>query len=274
MTEIVRRAEEIRQQVERENGADNAEALARVFEDDAVDEVPLRGSARPGGGAHASAATEAQTRLESILAATSSGPGLHFATFGNWDHAGFKTRYRDPHPSSSRQVGHYLTAVHLGYAPEVLGEAVEARRGSMMLLHALGGLAGLAVYWADPFRIRPENHEERESLAIRLMVGHELTPDGGVAGEARTVWAGTMGDGEAVFRRALRELADLDDMDVPAAEAVLRAIPIDDTLEGNSRQDMILTLVGCRFGMAVRNGEIATRAAAAAFTRRELSAAG
>lgn len=270
MTEISARAEEIRLQVARETGANNAEALARVFEDGGVDEVALRGTARPVG---VSALTEAQTRLESILAATSSGSATHFASFGNWTHEGFRTRYRDPHPSSSRQVGHYLTAVHFGYAPEALQEDVSRRRHTVMFYDWLVN-GGFAFGRADPFGINPRTFEDYETLAIRLAVGHELTPDGGSFGEIRTVWQGTASGGEAVFRRALRELRDLDDMDIPAAERILRAIPIDDTLEGNSRQDMILSLVGFRFGQAVRSGEIATRAAAGAFTRRELSERG
>ena len=129
---------------------DDAEALARLFEDRGLrdDGTPSR-------------------RLQTILAATERWmikglqTGLPFLDHGfRGDRQRRGSGFRDPWPSSRNQVGHFLTAVGLGFRPALVSEPV----------------AGLPLR----FLLGAEGSLSDEQVAKRLIVGHELWPDPGL----------------------------------------------------------------------------------------------
>jgi len=106
---------EIRETIEYiiSSSSDSATALIDLFETNRLpDTSPYSGL------------TSAQYRLEMILSATRSSFNVHFAI--NFCDTGFREELRDQKlydnvwntPAVANQVGHFLTAVSLGYAPE------------------------------------------------------------------------------------------------------------------------------------------------------------
>jgi hypothetical protein len=89
-------------------------------------------------------------RVHAILDATEHGvvPGLQ--TGVEFGQKGFKPEFHDPWPSSSNQVGHFLTAVRLAFDPAFLDDVI------MMAL--LGS-------WLDT------------DVPLRLIIGHEKVAD-------------------------------------------------------------------------------------------------
>ncbi len=267
-----------------EAGLDDAEALARLFEDGALrDDGTLAG------------------RLRAILAATERRTirglhtGLPFLDVGfRGDRARGGSGFRDPWPSSRNQVGHFLTAVGLAFRPAVVAVPV----------------FGVPLRtWLGADRSLPD-----ERVAKRLTVGHELAPDPGVlrgalpvgvAGGAIAPMLGIRGpsailgvvagmvvgalvgaaaeqllgfraqlvrataDDEATFDRALAALGTGPATDLAAAEAELvplfRKIDVDS--RGNSLQDLRLSLLGWSLGVAIREGTMAAGSEVAAWVR-------
>ena len=99
-------ASEIMRNLSRDTGSD-FECLAQRFEDINLD---------TGSG------NEPQKRLMTILDASSDathGGITHFVkTFsGCRGPGGVRQAFQDPHPSSRNQIGHFMTAVDMGYCP-------------------------------------------------------------------------------------------------------------------------------------------------------------
>lgn len=263
---------------------DDAEALARLFEDPAF---PDDGSAA--------------ARLRTVLDATErrSIKGLHTGLpFSDEGFRGDRTRggsgLRDPWEPSRNQVGHFLTAVGLAFRPEKVAEPVLGRPMRAWL-------------GADP------SHSD-EQVGKRLTVGHEFATDPGMIGGALVgglagAWvpsalgvrgraaalvgaavggvAGALAQQFLGFRRQYHRATDEDmdafdsaldamgpgpSLDLDAAEAALQPLfeKIDVHSRGNSYQDLRLSLLGWWLGVAVRRGVITHGEEIAAWVRAHL----
>ena len=267
------------------------EALARVFEDpQIIDDGTV------------------SSRLQAVLGATAHLviPGLQTGiSFGDTGFAGDQNPggagFRDPHPSSRNQVGHFMTAVGLQYSPAVVSRAIP-------IFGSIRNMVGAPAAMSD------------SDVALRLTLGHEKAPDpsGGLAIFVRIVATGAIehllpgpeGETEeqrdervgraieaetrrqiaeviAAFRAQFNATTDADivawneaggalgtsnTLDMSAAETPLSRIAINPADRGNSIQDLRLSLVGWRLGQLIGNGAFADRAAVAAWIRTNLGA--
>ncbi|HZS88692.1 MAG TPA: hypothetical protein VFE42_14555 [Chloroflexota bacterium] len=124
------------------------EALARLFDDDGIaDDGTVSG------------------RLRAVLDATErrSIPGLHTGLpFSDTGFAGSRQPggpgFRDPWPTSRNQVGHFLTAVAMRYAPEFVSRRIPVFGSVRRLVGA------------------PSDMSDAE-VALRLAIGHEKLAD-------------------------------------------------------------------------------------------------
>lgn len=251
-------------------GFNDAEALARMFEDKEIaDDGTLRG------------------RLKAILDATESKivPGLQ--TGIEFQDVGFKgdrnhggKGFKDPHPSSRNQVGHFLTAVGLAFHPETVSRLV---LGAPMRYHI-----GIPASLSD------------HDVAIRLTIGHELSPDpnvpiAGVIGALTIPGAGPLiGGGIAsyyeiwssyrsqffsvkpedvlAFNAALKALGTSLILNMDAADVALIPIFVKIRVQerGNSYQDLRLSLVGWYLGEAILQGRFTSGIQVAEWVRKNL----
>jgi hypothetical protein len=274
-----------------EAGGDDAEALARLFEDPRIDDGD-DGSA--------------SGRLRAVLDATERRlvKGLHTGVpFRDHGFRGDRARggdgLRDPWEPSRNQVGHFLTAVGLAFRPAKVAEPVFG----LPMRVWLGADAALSD----------------ERVGKRLTVGHELSPDPGVlrgalagilagavaplalgargratalaaaAGAALGGLAGALAEQFLGFRRQYHRATDADErafdralaalgrgpaLDLNAAEAALRPLlrRIDVDARGNSHQDLRLSLLGWWLGDAVRHGRLTGGDEVATWIRAHLKA--
>ena len=270
-----------------EAGGDDAEALARLFEDPAFSD-------------DGAAAARLRTVLESTERRLIKGlhTGLPFSDRGfRGDRLRGGAGLRDPWASSRNQVGHFLTAVGLAFRPETVAEPVL-------------GLPMRTWLGADPGL-------SDERVCKRLTVGHELSPDpgairgaliGALAGAAVPWACGVQGRaaafavpvGSAIgglsgalaqqflgFRRQYRRATAEDEqvfdqalaasgpgpvLRLDAAEAAMRPLleKIDVDSRGNSHQDLRLSLLGWWLGEAVRRGSFQHGDEIAAWIRTHL----
>jgi hypothetical protein len=180
-------------------------------------------------------------RLRAILGATEHRlvPGLQ--TGADIGLTGFRDAYKDPWPSSRDQVGHFLTAVRLAFAPGVVRNP---------LLRLLAG-------------IRRGDHD----VPVRLIVGHEKVADpSGVYGFFPRVAISWLRSVRAQYRSATA--ADV----VNFLGGTLSAIDVGSGL-GNSEQDLRLSYQGWLFGKAVAAGEFKTNGDLARWTIETLGPA-
>ena len=267
------------------------DALARLFEDDRIEDD----------GTVVGRATALFEATERRLI-----PGLQTAIpFSDTGFAGDRGRggagFRDPWPSSRNQVGHFLTAVRLSLAPDIV-------RRPIQLLGSIRAIVGAP-------------HEMGDSeVALRLTIGHEKAPDprnagpaalrvltsslavGGVAAAAnadRRVIASTSGialiaasawQARVILAGFRRQFSATSAMDLTAwdealrlggpdtpfdrravegAESPLLAIVVGDGV-GNSIQDIRLSLVGWRLGGLIGDGAFADRRAIGPWLREAL----
>jgi hypothetical protein len=265
----------------KEQAGSDLEALASLFEsDEIVDDGTVT------------------SRLQVILTATEHlmVPGLQ--TGIEFSDEGFAPEFRDPHPSSQNQVGHFLTAVGLQFSPGVVSEDIPLFGTIRDMVEA------------------PEGMDDQE-VALRLTIGHEKAPDpngrmaainivlrglgehffGGPEGETeeereervgrvvidetqrqiqaiidafRTQFQATTDDDIEAWNAATEALGSGDTLDRNAIEGPLNRITVDPTLRGNSREDLRLSLIGWRLGEKFSNGEFGSRAEVARWIRRNL----
>jgi hypothetical protein len=248
------------------------------------------------------------SRLRAILDATEHIviPGLQTGIeFGDTGFRGEPTPdgsgFRDPHPSSRNQVGHFLTAVGLEFSPEIVAREIP-------FFGTVRAMVGAPATMSDA------------DVALRLTIGHEKSrdPNGGaevlvnvlLAGGLEFLRSGPEGEtddernqrvGRAAAvegERQVREIiaafqaqfAATTDADIAAwnealarfrsdgsglegPDSPLNRIAVNPALKGNSRQDLRLSLVGYALGQMIGSGAFADRAAVAAFIRRSLGPA-
>lgn len=222
----------------------DAEALVRMFVDKGIiDDGTVQG------------------RLDVILEATQRYPipglqtGIEFSDVGFiGDRNPGGEGYRDPHESSRNQVGHFLSAVGLGYGPTKVNAPIPL----------LGGRIRDAV-GAPPTM-------SDEEVGIRLIVGHEKKADPSIPAPAdfKAQFQSATDEDVAAFRKAKAALGTATEIDMKAAEPFLKKIQIDPTQRGNSIQDLRLSLAGLNLGERIRSGEIKSREEAAAWVRQNL----
>jgi len=248
MASINFRAGILNDEVRKAHGPNYPELLARLFEDDHIDEYSLI----PGPNRKGFKPSEASKRLTTILSASRNKPGQHFAgIFTGWSDLGFKADFKDPHPHSRNQCGHFMTAVHLSFAPAIL-----YRASALTHLHDLGSSSA------------------NRRAARRLAVGHEFVTDGVFMHPHMAYLKGYWH--ESTFKRAVsamhqqRRSSATGWANVAAAKQILKDLPIDEKKAGNSHADMLLTAVGWYFGELIAAGQITQRDAAGAFVRDTL----
>jgi RHS repeat-associated protein len=210
--------------------------------------------------------TTAQVRLELVLEATnrrielpggiSIDAGIHFKIdFCNY---GLREEFRDDwlylkywhqNPWVSNQIGHFLTAVRLGYDPSFL--AAES---------------GLSARAARQWLGRPQGISSDESLdttAKRLIVGHEKVADPEPTGSEKadallTFWnipkqyeAAKARDVSAFDLAVMWDRAGRDDLRDDHLRSILVSPNPEEWGSGNSLEDLRLSVKGWRLGRVV-----------------------
>jgi hypothetical protein len=236
------------QAIRGECGGNDAEALARLFEDH---KVPDDGTPRG--------------RVEMLLCATAHHwlPGLRgpldvpgLCEIHGYEDAGFRQLLVDPWRVSRDQVGHFLTAANMCLHPEVVRQ--------QRLGVAIRSMIGAAPEMPD------------SEVAMRLAIGHEKAPDPWRYNPFTPWWVRqqfrSAGDHDlAAFRAALSWAAEHEPIDVEALYA--RAVAIGPgTGTGNSAADLTLTLLGYAFAQRVQGGAFPGRGAMAAWIRAHIAA--
>ena len=262
---------------------DYVETLARSFEDRRITETFISQRLASGGSTRLRAP---EARLLSILDATENKSLQGLQTGGaaaGWHDEGFRAEFRDPHPSSDNQVGHFLTAARLGYDPDFVGRAGNAgpraqiRAGEQTFGDRIRSLAaealgetGLSIRSS----VAPFSSLSNEEVALRLIIGHEKAPDPypwQPEGFLRQFSRASAHDVE-LFRQAEAALGTGPKLNLEAAIKILHGISVDDRMRGNSYQDLALSLVGWHFGKMIRSGQFANNAEVAQWIRANLGA--
>ncbi|MGA2709325.1 MAG: hypothetical protein ACLP0B_02380 [Steroidobacteraceae bacterium] len=223
------------------------EYLAQLLDDSTIDD----GS--PG--------TELQRRLMTLFEASQSGGYgassgmasiLHQGgIFSGLHNEGFREPFRDFWPASDNQVGHFMTAVDMGYRPEFTYQWVPS----------VGGGTGAYVQAAGV----------HESFCIALIVGHEQVPDDANLFKIRQYFAASTNDVEKFYRAVgqvpghTRYPASVD-MYLSRTKWFLQDIPIGNGA-GNSFHDLHLSLYGYAFGTFIRKSQMTLRSDAAGWIR-------
>jgi hypothetical protein len=265
MVDIRIRAPEIRAEVTVNGETNFAEALARLFDDETVtDPSATFGSNTPLG-----------RRLQNMLDNSGdaySGGVTHFAGIfagwknsSGWGDTGFKECFQDHAlwPGSSMQVGHFMTAVDMGYRPI---------KTYLYIKHYVDMLPG------DPWDKAAENISESqrdpsqpmtpgwwspdEFECVNLMIAHEKVADSGVYGAEPSLWCKIKTSLVTVnrqehnaFRCAFDGLGAGPRFDINKAQGTLSSITIGSG-SGDSKQDLLLSLFGFKFGSMIRKSEL------------------
>lgn len=167
-------------------------------------------------------------RVWAILQATQHRlvPGLHTGLVIGL--TGFRPEYEDPWKSSADQVGHFLTAVRLTFAPRFLANPIFP-----LLLGSFGD----------------------KDLPLRLMIGHEKWAD---PSEIDNLDLRVILNVLGCFRKQYQSATDQDIANF--RDGRLEAITIGNGL-GNSLADLRLSYQGWLFGQQVRQFQSKTAAA-------------
>jgi hypothetical protein len=261
MVDIRQRVPQIRASVQIIGQTYFPEALAQVFEDQSITDGTAGSSALA-------------SRLMNVLTASADNfpPGMsHFSgIFADWTDGtggsrrgdtGFKPCFQDfpLWPGSSMQVGHFMTAVDMGFQPSKLYNFVAAH----VLTAPFGGPFGTPPTPADPDApVRPNWWTFGELECLQLIIGHEQVADSGVYGQEPSFWSKvstllanvTQADQDN-FRTAFVGLGAGPQHDTDQAAANLVNVNVG-TGSGNSRQDLLLSLFGFKFGTMIRKGEL------------------
>lgn len=234
------------QQIRQEAGGNDAEALARMFEDEAIlDDSTFEGRLRA-----LLEATEHRwfPRLRTFLDV----PGLQDCR--GFGYQGFRPEFHDPWETSRDQVGHFLTSLGLALYPE----KVKTRRLLLRLRDWVGAPRSMS----------------NEEVAMRLIIGHEkradpVLPDPLVLPKVRRQFACATAADVAAFRRALKSQGPDARLDLDRARPHLAQIEVG-AGTGNSWADVYLSLAGYYLAELVRSGRVSSPAEIAAWVRENL----
>jgi hypothetical protein len=245
------------------------------------------------------------SRMAAILKATEHLviPGLQTGvSFSDTGFAGDRNPggagFRDPHPSSQNQVGHFLTAVGLQFSPGVISRSIPFFGSIRRMVNAPASMSD-------------------QDVALRLTIGHEKAPDpngtaaavdlaatlliesilpgpDGETDDERDERIGRVMEAEArrqvqeiiqafvtqfnavteedltAWNAALTALGDGPELDLAAAEPLLRTISIHPEWRGNSIQDLRLSLVGWKLGQLLGRHYFGAGTDISAWIRRNL----
>ena len=177
----------------------------------------------------------------------------------------------DRKPRSSPQIGHFLTAVALGFKPKwAYPQAVAFDLGENVI-----------SLFAEQ-KIETTFPRTAEEHALNLIVGHEILGDKGGVGQFISIpqqYAVTREEDRQWFLEAVRDdrLGFYNLRDRVLQTILLSTSPKirEDAIAGpgrvgNSMQDLRLSVKGWRFGEEIRIGVIQTRQEAADWLRREI----
>ena len=262
MVDIRQRVPQIRASVQIIGQTNFAEALAQVFEDQSITDGTAGSSALA-------------SRLISVLTASADSfpPGMsHFSgIFADWTDptggsrrgdTGFKPCFQDfpLWPGSSMQVSHFMTAADMGFQPGKLYNFVTAH----VFTVSPDGLPipAASVLPDSDTPMRPNWWTFGEAQCVQLMIAHEQVPDSGLYGQEPTFWNKvctaltnvTQADQDN-FRTAFVGLGAGPQHNTDQAAANLVNVNVG-TGSGNSRQDLLLSLFGFKFGTMIRKGEL------------------
>ena len=239
-------------------------------------------------------------RMQKLLDATEHRvvPGLKTGGIvSEWKDEGFGPLLCDPHPSSANQVGHFLTAVNFGLNPRFVAEpnakiiAVSATANTLAntlippillsppLVTSIRGVLGVPASIND------------EDVAIGLMVGHEKVADPTIdlrildprkfAKQLTTFhrqYNATTPEDLQTFKQANMALGeDPNELKLDAAlkllqgDATTEGIAVNPTQKGNSYEDLLLSLVGWRLGVDIREKKLTDKQKIADWIRTHLS---
>lgn len=270
------------------------EALALLFESDSlVDDGSVSG------------------RLQAILKATEHPviPGLQTGIdFGDTGFAGDQqpggSGFRDPHPESRNQVGHFLTAVGLEFSPEVVARQIPIFGSIRAMLEARDQMSdqevalrltighekrpdppkGLEIFIdiittglleryleEGPEGETEEEREQRVEQAIEREINQDIQD---VIAAFRAQFQATTDDDIAAWNAALAQLGTGETLEKSALEgptSPLNQIAIDPSQRGNSQQDLRLSLVGWKLGQLLQSSSFSDRASVARWIRANLS---
>ena len=230
---------------------DDLDYLAQLFEDSSV--------------ASTAAGNELQSRLVTIFEASTDGTSGGVTHFGGIL-GGCKDRgFRDDFKDGSNQVGHFLTAVDMGYRPDKTGDY--AREVGLKPWEE-PGKAGQMWEWARSEHTQidiPWN----QKFCISLIIRHEQIPDLGGNWQwlSNAASALTRADDDEVyaFLAAVRHVS-LTNADLRVTKAALSSIHVGSGA-GNSIMDLHLSLYGYALGRFIKYGNMTTRHDAAKWIR-------
>ena len=216
------------------------EFLARLFEDDRIIDTG------PG--------NELASRLKTILAASSDGSNngvTHFAgIYAGITDLGFRKAFKDPFPGKSdNQVGHFTTAVDMGFRPMQTFSIVPKKLRDL----------------ADD---TPTAFPKEEIICVRLIIGHEQVADDANFASFQQAISPTNEEIRQFFI-ALNAVTASPNQNLNLSRVALLGIRIG-TGQGNSFQDLHLSLFGFKFGSMIRLGTITTRSDAALWIRTNI----
>jgi len=215
------------------------EFLARLFEDDTITDTALA------------------NRLTTILAASSDGNNngvTHFAGIYNGCHdLGFRTEFKDPWPGlSDNQVGHFTTAVDMGFRPSQTYALLPGWARALVFLGTSGELQAYAP----------------EYICISLIIGHEQVADNAPNAFKEQAKSATKYE-VGLFENALSTVTTDLNQNPNASLSALKGIRVGSG-QGNSIQDLHLSCFGYKFGRMIRQGTLNDRAFAARWIRSNI----
>src|SRR5262249_42735642 len=125
---------------------------------------------------------------------------------------GFNSLFHDPWSTSDNQVGHFLTAVNLGFNPGFVSEI----KPSIVALMQTPGMGSIRDALGTP-----PSMSDRD-VALRLIIGHEKVADSMNPSNFITQYAAASAHDVEVFRRADVALGPGPKLDLHAALNVLK----------------------------------------------------
>jgi hypothetical protein len=225
------------------------EFLAQLFEDNTVSDT--------GSG------NELANRLTTILAASSDGTNngvTHFAgIYQGCRDRGFRTDFKDPWPGASdNQVGHFTTAVDMGFRPMQTFGALP------WWARAVSRLFPRSIFVSDSWN----QQFTADDISIRAIIGHEQVADDAPNANHEAVNSATEHE-VTLFQNALGTVTSALNQDPNTTRTALNGIRIGSG-RGNSMQDLLLSCFGYRFGQMIRSGTINDRPYAAKWIRSNI----